>query len=152
MSTATASKKSTDQAVGLFPVSYRIGTNLPGAPTFIVHFLVNTPQQHVSGLGEITQTTNPPLDIQTHLTGTYVKMAIRMPPNPEFFISVSAIGYAASVPPNSTIVMPPNVQLHMILTPDWQKGHASYRYVDNKGQWHDVTNAPVSIIHNPSTN
>ncbi len=143
---ATAAQKNGSTAVGLFPVAYQIGGNMPGAPTFNVHLLVNTPNERITGYGTITQTTNPPLNIDTKLEGNYTYMTV-MPNNSS--ILVVATGYPViNWPPNGGVgpVLMPNVELRMVLSDDWAGGTANYQYQGSDGQWQSITNAPVKKI------
>ena len=137
-----------DQAeqVGLFPVGYAIGGSKIGSPLFTVHLVVFTPAETVTGVGHISQTTNPPLNIETKLDGKYTYMTV-MPDNSR--ILVSATGYPIiNWPPHGGIgpVILPNVELQMVLTGDWKSGTANYKYSDSNGKWHSITNAPVKFI------
>lgn len=57
--------------VGAFSVDYEITTGAFGAPTFSVQFVVDVVHKTVSGLGTITDTSNPPLDYSLELNGFY---------------------------------------------------------------------------------
>lgn len=130
---------------GLFPVSYEIGGDKPGAPRFVAHLLVYTPAKTVNGAGLITQAINPPLEEATVLHGDFTYMTV-MPRN--VHILVTATGYPAiKWPAHGGIgpVLQPNVQLRMVLDGDWKSGTANYSYFAN-GSWHDVENAPVKSI------
>jgi hypothetical protein len=142
---APAAKKNGANAVGLFPVAYQIGGNVIDAPKFIVHLLVNTPNERITGYGNITQGVNPPLNLETKLEGNYTYMTVVGSSS----ILVVATGYPViNWPPNGGVgpVLMPNVELRMVLSDDWAGGTANYRYTDSNGQWHDVTNAPVKKI------
>lgn len=135
----------TQPKVGLFVASYVIGTQQPGAPRFTVHLLVNAPTETVTGQGEITQAVNPPLNLQTRLQGSYTYMTV-MPSNTH--ILVTATGYPIiDWPEHGGIgpVIPPNVDLRMVLTDDWRTGTANYRYMDAQGNWNSVNNVPVQL-------
>jgi hypothetical protein len=43
-------------------------------------------------------------------------------------------------------VIPPNVDLRMVVTEDWKSGTANYKYCDDQGNWHEITNAPVKLV------
>lgn len=140
---------SVENSTGLFPVSYEIGTGALGAPLFTVHFLVNTPQRTVTGMGQITQATNPPLDISTKLDGWYLTELILGAP----YNVVNATGYPMIVwPPiaGPGPVLQPNVHLRMLLSGDWQSGTATYTYIDERGS-HTVTDVPVKLVSNLQT-
>lgn len=134
------------QMTGLFIVSYEIGGNMPGAPSFNVNFSVYTPGETVHGMGHLTQATNPPLDIGTNLSGQYTYMCV-MPKN--CHILVTATGFPIIKWPQGGGVgpmIPPNVELRMVLEEDWRSGTANYKYQDGSGNWHEVTNAPVKMV------
>ena len=135
-----------EKQVGLFPVCYEIGGNMPGAPLFKVSLLVYTPGKAVSGFGIITQATNPPLKIETKLHGDFTYMTV-MPKN--VHILVVATGYPIiHWPPHGGIgpVILPNVHLRMVLKEDWKSGTANFQYIDAKGNWHNIENAPVKMV------
>lgn len=145
--TATAIKSNgTSAKTGLFPVAYKIGGNMPGAPTFITHLVVYTPGRRVSGFGTITQAVNPPLNVETKLEGSFTYMTV-MPKQTS--ILVTATGYPAiSWPVHVGVgpVLTGNVELRMVLSGDWKTGTANYSYLDAQGKWHEVTDAPVVAI------
>ena len=135
---------------GLFIVSYEIGGHIPGAPLFKINFSVYTPEKTVAGIGQITQATNPPVDIGTNLHGQYTYMCV-MPKN--CHILITATGYpTTNWPPYGGVgpVIPPNTELRIVVTEDWKSGTANYKYVDSKGAWHEITNAPVKMVSGTS--
>ena len=134
-----------NELIGLFPISYEIGTGLPGAPLFTLHLVVNTPARTVNGAGLITQTTNPPLNEATVLHGDFTHITV-MPKNTH--ILVTATGHAPiRWPAHGGIgpVLLPNVHLRMLLANDWKTGTANYEFIVN-GKSHDVNDAPVKAI------
>jgi hypothetical protein len=134
-----------EKNVGLFPVNYTLGTGLPGAPTFRLSLLVNTPDKMVNGWGRITQAVNPPLDIRTQVNGTYTYMATMK----EVHILVVATGYpAADWPPHAGTgpVLQPNLHLRLVLAKDWASGTAFYQYRDAGDPWVEVNDVPVKLI------
>jgi hypothetical protein len=131
---------------GLFPICYEVGKAMPGAPLFSISLMVYTPGEKVSGFGEITQTTHPPLDIKTKLEGTFTYMTV-MPRN--VHILVVATGYPPIHWPASAGIGPvilPNVDLRMVLEEDWESGTANYKYMDAKGNWNEIKDAPVKAV------
>ena len=131
------------QPIGLFLAVYDIGENQPGAPLFAVRLTVHPPTKTVMGAGQITQTTNPPLDIGTRLEGRYTAMTV-MPKSTH--ILLTATGYPfISAPPIGPVLFP-NVQLHMVLAENWQSGTANYEYLDAQGRWRSVEHAPVKAV------
>jgi hypothetical protein len=134
-----------NQPVGLFPVSYEIGAEMPGAPRFTVHFLVYTPGKTVNGMGVITQAINPPLELATQLHGDFTYMTV-MPKTAH--ILLTATGYPPMKWPHHGGIGPvlqPNVHLRIVLEDDWKSGTANYSYFF-KDTWHEVEGAPVKLI------
>lgn len=131
--------------VGLFLVKYEIGGNMPGAPLFSLSLGVNTPEKAVSGVGDITQAENPPLDIKTSLTGDYTYMCTM----DSCSILVVATGFPmVKWPAHGGIgpVLLPNVHLRMVLSEDWKTGTANYSYQNSEGEWDEINNATVELI------
>lgn len=138
-----------ENRIGLFPVSYEIGTGAPGAPLFTVHLLVYTANRTVTGGGLITQAILPPNSTPTKLEGSYVTVLIMGAP----YNIVTAAGHAVEVWPPLTEpgpVLQPNVNLQMTLSGDWQSGTATYTYIDESGS-HTVTDVPVKLVSNLQT-
>lgn len=139
-------EKTSERKMGLFLVSYEIGGDKPGAPLFKVNFSVYTPEETVSGIGQITQAINPPLDIGTRLHGQYTYMCV-MPKN--CHILITATGYPITKWPHGGGIGPvilPNAELRMVVTEDWKSGTANYKYCDSNGEWHEITDAPVKSV------
>lgn len=132
---------------GLFIASYAIGGEMPGAPLFKLNLSIYTPGETVSGIGHITQAVNPPLDIATNLHGQFTYMCVM----PHIcHVLVTATGYPVIKWPHGGgigPVIPANSELRMVLSDDWKSGTANYKYMDNEGSWHEITNAPVQIIN-----
>ncbi|NER82595.1 MAG: DUF1842 domain-containing protein [Leptolyngbya sp. SIO1D8] len=133
----------------LFIVCYTIETDRIDAPAFSLNLTVNPPKETVHGLGKITQSTSPPLDITTRLDGSFTHMTV-MPDNTH--ILVVATGYPViHWPPYSGVgqVIPPNAELRMLLSRDWKSGTANYKYLDNQGDWHSMSDASVNYANCP---
>ena len=131
---------------GLFPVCYQIGGDMPGAPLFKVSLTVYTPGKSVNGYGVITQATNPPLKVESKLSGDFTYMTV-MPKNVHILVVLTGYpilhwSHHAGIGP----VIGPNVNLRMVLTEDWKSGTANYQYLDANGNWVNIENAPVKIV------
>ena len=138
--------KTAEKKAGLFLTSYEIGTHAPGAPLFTINFSVYTPEESLGGVGHITQATNPPLNIGTMLHGQYSYMCV-MPKS--CHILITATGYPIIKWPQGGgvgPVIPPNVELRMVVTDDWKTGTADYRYLDSAGAWHEVKGVPAKLV------
>ena len=128
------------QKTGLFIANYQIGESIPGGIIFQVNLIINAVTKNVYGCGDITQATNPPLDVRTKLTGDYTYMTV-MPNNTH--ILINATGYPDSNSTQNTA----NVELHIVLESDWQSGVANYKYrTDQSSSYKEVTNAKVKFI------
>lgn len=154
MTTTTTSPNSattsTSEDVGLFIVSYEIGGNMPGAPTFVVHLTVDTVRKSVSGQGRITNTSNPPLDLRTNLEGDYTYMTV-MPNSTSILVTLT--GYPVVEWPRGGGIGPvllPNANLRMVLDPSWASGTANYKYTTDGSSWQTVSDAPVRKVDSPS--
>ncbi|WP_236248662.1 DUF1842 domain-containing protein [Pseudomonas mosselii] len=123
---------------GLFPVSYLIGTNAPGAPRLQLDLLVYTPDRSVNGHALITQTTNPPLELALDAWGTYSYLTVQPPSEGKILLTVR--GNQGGPHANS----PEQFELRALLDLDWQKGTASYRYYNGQ-RWIEVDNVPVVL-------
>ncbi|HEX4551114.1 DUF1842 domain-containing protein [Pseudomonas sp.] len=124
--------------VGLFPVSYRIGTGAPGAQSLTLNLLVSTPDTKVNGTAAITQATNPPLDEHSDVWGEYTYLTVMSPGVSK--ILVTAQGNHGGPGANSII----NFDVRLVVGTDWREGVANYRYFDGQ-RWHEVNNAPAHL-------
>ncbi|NEO58388.1 MAG: DUF1842 domain-containing protein [Okeania sp. SIO3B5] len=130
-----------EEAVGLFPACYSIGSNLLGAPHFDVQLLVDAAKGKVTGEGKIFQAVSPPLDIQTELLGAYKSGKIAN--------EIKATGYPdIDWPPQAGIgpVIPSNVELRMLLSKDNRSGAAIYGYREGFGEFKFVGPVPAASI------
>lgn len=127
--------------VGLFVVSYEITTGLAGAPVFHVNLAVTTPSQKINGSGTITNTSNPPLNIHTKLSGDYTYMTV-MPNNTHILAVLNGTGELSPVNPLEV----ENTKLRMVLEKDWSAGTANFSYRDERGEWHEIQNAKVTKV------
>ncbi|WP_455926085.1 DUF1842 domain-containing protein [Pseudomonas putida] len=124
--------------VGLFPVSFDVGTHKPGAQQLHVDLLVNTPRQRLAGAGTLTQAINPPLDLTFEVAGEYTYLGL-IPPT-EARILLTLQGRQSGQGVTSPIVF----KAQLIVEPNWQSGFATYSYQVN-GQWHTVDQVPVQL-------
>lgn len=131
-------KQSEAQQTGLFILpSVTIGNvGMPGAPIFQASLAVNTVSEQISGHGRITQATNPPVDVETHLSGYYI-VATVMPKETRMIV------HASGVPHSGAGLQ--NVRLRMSLSEDWKSGTASFDYRGADGKWYSVNDVPVKI-------
>jgi hypothetical protein len=136
------------EKTGLFIVTYNIGTGLEGALNFHLGLAINTVDKAVNGAGRITQAVNPPLDVRTHLRGTFTYMTVM--PKQTHILVVATGTPAIDWPPSAGIgpVLPTNVELRMVLNADWKSGTAYYRYQGSDGVWHEVSDVPVKLASN----
>lgn len=135
----------TGSSVGLFPITWNIGTGLLGAPSLNLACTVDTPHQVVQGIGHITQPVNPPVNVATAVSGTFTYMTV-MPDETHILVVATGVPVVAW-PPHGGVgpVLPPNFHLRMVLARDWSSGTAYYRYQNAEGAWIEVNDAPVAI-------
>lgn len=125
-------------AEGLFPVSYLVGANLPGAPRLELNLLVYTPDRSVRGHAQLTQATNPPLDLHLDVWGTYSYLSVQPPSEGKILLTLR--GNQGGPQANSPI----QLNLQGLLELDWQRGLANYRYYSGQ-RWIEIDNAPVVL-------
>lgn len=137
----------TSDQVGLFHASYRIGEARTGGVLFQLDLTVDAPTKRIQGLGRITLAVNPPLQIAAAVQGSYGQLP-KLPQAPALVLVVLTGYPPIHWPPHGGIgpVILLNVDLRMVLAPDWKSGTASYRYLDEQGRWHDVESAPVKLL------
>ncbi|HEV2756013.1 MAG TPA: DUF1842 domain-containing protein [Actinomycetota bacterium] len=132
--------------VGLFQVSYEVGSKMPGAPMLGLKLLVDTPTEQVTGMARTTQVTAPPFtSVTSSVKGDFTYMATMSSTH----ILVVATGYPILSWPQGGGIGPvilPNFQLRMVLEDDWQSGTASYKYTVDGTTWKSVDNAPVKAV------
>ncbi|MCY1444487.1 hypothetical protein D9M71_609600 [compost metagenome] len=122
--------------IGLFPVSYIIGTDAPGAQRLVLDLLVHPSDRTLRGTAHLTQSTNPPLDQHLDVWGTY-SYQLFLPPSPSNIL-ITLQGNHGGKTANSPIIF----SLKLAVGSDWQKGLAGYRYLNSQGQW-IVVEAPA---------
>jgi hypothetical protein len=130
MSTATAELKlQTPEKTSLDHVQIQIGGNKPGAPSFRMHLLMNG--SVATGIGRISQATNPPLDINAQLAGRTSLIVF----GADVTRSIQLTG--REIP--GLLPDPINVRNCDIVLQgaEGKHGSASYEYLQN-GQWHKV--------------
>lgn len=121
-------------AVGAFHVKWVIGNIMPGAPLLHIDAVVVTAPRHtISGVAQLTQATNPPLDIHFDISGPYIDVTER---------ATTHFALLATSP--SGLLGAPYLMLGMVLNADWKTGMASYRYVCGSTFGHQE-NVPVRI-------
>ncbi|PWB35140.1 hypothetical protein DCO48_03920 [Pseudomonas sp. SDI] len=124
--------------VGLFPLSYVIGTDAAGAQRLLLDLLVYTPERTVNGHAHITQAINPPLDLQLSAWGSYSYLTVV--PVSQGKILITAQGNHGGPTANSIVAF----KLHLVVDNDWKTGVASYQYLNN-GQWVSVNQVPAKL-------
>ena len=130
----------------VFKAKYFVGINQPLANKFIINILADTPNDNLKGKTEITIKTTPPIHIDNKLKGTYKYVCI-VPDS--CHILITAQGYPKyKYVDESGIERPsePIFRLRLILSKDWKKGIANYDYKDKEGQWHSISDSPVTRI------
>ncbi|AMS13074.1 MULTISPECIES: DUF1842 domain-containing protein [Pseudomonas] len=130
---------STSSNLGLFPLSYRIGTSIPGAPSLTLDLLVYTPEQSVRGTSLVTQAVNPPLELSSDVWGQYTYLTV-MPPSTSKIL-VTAQGNQGGPGSNSIITF----KIQLVVDHDWKNGIANYQYYNGQ-RWVSVENVPAHLV------
>lgn len=136
----------TDTKTGLFLATFDIGKAQPGAPLLRLNLSVYAPGETLNGVAHLTQATKPPLDQASDVKGQYTYMCV-MPK--QCHILVTAQGYPIIKWPQHAGIGPvilPNFELRMVLSEDWKSGTANYKYLDSNQKWHEVKDAPVTLV------
>ncbi|BAU28998.1 uncharacterized protein DUF1842 [Aneurinibacillus soli] len=130
--------------VGLFLARYQIGGDKPGAPSFHLDLAVSTPKELVSGLGHITQAVNPPIDYTYHVQGNFTYMTVM--PNDTHILVVGNGTRESILPGVDNSSDSPTLTFRIVLEGDWKSGVANYQYLDEDGNVHRISDAPVKIM------
>jgi hypothetical protein len=135
--------KPEEEALLVIPKCYRVvQTGMIGSPVLTLQFSVNPLSKRLSGFGRITQTTNPPLHLDTQVSGDYKEIHFQ---NLNLIV-VEAIGFAPSPMP----ALHPNFKLLMVLSEDWKTGTAEYEYnvtpADPHSVWHVIRDVEATSI------
>jgi Domain of unknown function (DUF1842) len=125
MPTATADLKiqATDNTT-VEHAQIQIGGDKPGAPAFRINLLVNGP--FVTGVGTITQATNPPVNIHTFLTGR--TSLIVFGGNVTRVIQLTGHENPTPLPPNPINVQQVDIVLDGL---EGTRGSGHYQYLRN---------------------
>lgn len=124
---------------GLFPLKLE-SVGMPGAPIVELSLTIYTPKQQVTGLAEVTQAINPPLDLKSHVNGNLIYETVMGPGSK---IRIDLNGWPELVwPVHGGVgpVIPENFHATVILDPDFSKGTITYGYRTSlTGAWHEIT-------------
>jgi Domain of unknown function (DUF1842). len=135
-----------EKDIGMFMVTYLIGTNKAGSVALNVSLIVSTPNQAISGMGKLLQPTHPSQDIHSNLQGHYAVMCI-MPQNCHIQIILTGCpiqawpGYGGSGAATN-----PNFKILIALTEDWQSGSATFTFMNSAGNWEEIKGVPVKKL------
>jgi len=124
--------------VGLFPVSFQVGNNQPGAQRLQLDLLVFTPDRTLNGTAQLSQTTNPPLDLHLDAWGSYSYLTVQPPSQGRILVTLQ--GNHGGPHANSTVAF----KFRALLDQNWQRGVADYEYYNGQ-RWVSVDNVPVTL-------
>ncbi|CAI8892724.1 MULTISPECIES: DUF1842 domain-containing protein [Pseudomonas] len=125
-------------AIGLFHTRLNVRTGLLGAPVLTLDLLVNTVQKKITGVASIFAATYPPLNFHADVWGDYSDLKLGL--KGEGHIVLNLTGSPSG--PFSTLEQ--TFHLHGILSANWARGTASYRYLPLDGRpWQVVPHASV---------
>lgn len=130
---------------GLFPLKLQ-SSGAPGAPVVELLLTIYTPKQQVTGLSEVTQATNPPLDLKSHVNGNLIYETVIGPGSK---IRIDLTGWPELVwPVHGGVgpVIPENFHATLLLDPDFSEGTIKYGYRTSlSGAWHEITQ-PIKVV------
>jgi len=131
---------------GLFHLCLEIGTEAMGAQHMFISVGAFTPEKTITGIGHLTQAVNPPLDMSVNISGTYTYMCV-MPKNCHIQLLLTGTPIVKT-PPYGGIgpVLEPVISMVIVLTEDWKSGGANIKYLNEAGQWVELTNVPVKQV------
>lgn len=132
------SESTLQTVVGLFPVSFDVGTHKPGAQQLHLDLLVNTAGQHLTGAATVTQAINPPLDLHVEVAGDYTYLGLIPPTDARILVTLQGRQSGQG------IASPVVFRAQLVLEQDWHSGVATYSYLIHD-QWHSVDNVPVQV-------
>lgn len=123
---------------GLFLLQLQ-SSGAPGAPIVKLSLTVYTPGQKVTGFAEVTQATNPPLDVRSHVTGNLIYETVSGPGSK---IRIDLDGWPEiHWPKDGGVgpVIPENFKAIIVLEPDYSAGTIEFQYRNDwSGKWTKV--------------
>jgi Domain of unknown function (DUF1842) len=132
--------------VGLFLLRLHTKTIQPGGVTLTLTLTVSTPTDQVTGHASVTQAVNPPLDVQSHVSGTLIHQFV-MPPG-QSHQRIDLTGYPIiHWPPGGGIgpVILPNFKAIIVLDASYSEGVANFQWRTFAGTWHSLTQDVVKF-------
>ncbi len=118
-----------DDIIGLFPLPPLQTEGMPGSPILTLSLLVYPPKHQVSGLAEVTQAVNPPVDQKFHVAGVYSTMTV-MPRVTHYQIKLEGVLFNPDKV-DLKATSGKNNQLFeaiVVLDETWQRGEVTYSY------------------------
>jgi hypothetical protein len=122
---------------------FTIGKRMPGAPIATLRLIFNG--NRVTGSGEVTQATNPPLRIETYLAGTSSEIVWNG--DAQMIIALTGYKYPMLTPPD-----PVNVRCTIALDSEGKapvKSVATLDYLEPNGTWKELRDQPVTVVWLP---
>jgi len=130
----------TEEKVGTFLACFEIGDMSRSGGTMCgLKLMVNAPSRKVTGHFHITNTNNPPLNLDVEVFGTFWYMTLN---NGNTHIGLHL--HSVSSPTHIVPLYP--VDLNIVLEGDWQSGTANYKYINVTPPWIEINDAPVKSV------
>lgn len=124
----------------VFLLNYTVDDGLIGGVCLNLSLLVNTTISRISGVGNITQSSNPSLNNSLNITGGYSVV------NDTKILLVLKGKDANLAAQSSGFSMPEETfRIRIFLEKDWKSGSALYDYFKN-GNWHGLEDQKVTLI------
>ncbi|MEM6722205.1 MAG: DUF1842 domain-containing protein [Bacteroidota bacterium] len=128
--------------VSVFLLHLQIGEELAGGISCTMNLGVSTATKTVNGRSVVFQAVNPPLYVESIVTGKYNYLCT----NVDCRIMIVLNGYAENA--NGTFK---NFEARILLDEDWSSGVANYSFYVN-GEWHEMNNQKVTATENIEIN
>jgi hypothetical protein len=103
---------------GLFLVQWLVGNEMPGAPILQIHGGVYPPGRKITGVAHLTQATNPPLDYEFEVTGSYIIAAFMG--GSRNIVTLNSVNHGR--------VGEPSLEALLVINEDWKSGTGNFKY------------------------
>ncbi|MTI44148.1 uncharacterized protein DUF1842 [Roseibium hamelinense] len=126
--------------VGLFLLKLQ-SVGMPGAPTNTLMLTVYAPTQTVTGHSSVHQAINPPLNVESHVSGNLIFATVMDKEKSRIRIDLAGwpeirLPGGAGIGP----VIPENYNAQILLKTDYSEGTIRFRFRDDfMSEWHSVS-------------
>ncbi|MGH1383140.1 DUF1842 domain-containing protein [Kordia sp.] len=126
----------------VFLLNLLIGESMPGAITCTMNLGVTPKTRTVQGRSVVFQAVNPPLHVESAVTGKYNYLCT----NTSCHIMIVVSGYTENERGSLK-----NFEARILLEDNWESGTANYSFLRD-GEWVKMSNQKVRAIENSEIN